>query len=64
MLVDFSGFQYISLDFIDNKVLFRNLTPNEEFLSYSDEVEKVEEAAESQDILKTAGLTWNIEICT
>ena len=59
-----SSLQNISLDFSDNKVLFRNLTPNEEFISYSDEVEKVEEAAESQDIPKTAGLTWNVEICT
>ena len=62
-----SSLSNISIDFIDNKVLFRNLTPNEEFISYADEVEKVEEvkeAAESQDIVKTAGLTWNIEICT
>ena len=59
-----SSLSNISIDFIDNKVLFRNLTPNEEFISFADEVEKVEEAAESQDIVKTAGLRWNIEICT
>ena len=54
----------ISLDFVDNKVLFRNVTPNEEFITYADENEKVEETAESQDYIKTVGLIWNMEICS
>ena len=54
----------ISLDFIENKVLFRNVTPNEEFISYEDEIEKVEETPESQDIIESAGLIWNIELCS
>ena len=52
----------ISLDFVDNKVLFRNVTPNEESISYADE--NVEETADSQDFIQTAGLIWNMEICS
>ena len=52
----------ISLDIVENKVLFRNMTPN--FITYADENEKVEETAESQDYIKTAGLIWNMEICS